>query len=77
MVTGMVMASDEDVLDILTFTLLNGTDMFSIQSSQLMTLTPLDYEKTASYVLAVKVTDSGSPPASVKKKFFFFCLYNF
>ena len=62
------MADDEDVMDVLTFTLLNGSDVFSIESSgMLVTRQELNYEANQSFVLAVRVQDNGKPPATVSE----------
>ena len=61
------MADDEDVMDALTFTLLNGSDVFSIENNdRLVTLRELDFETTSSFVLGVRVVDTADPPATVR-----------
>ena len=55
-------------MDVLTFTLLNGSDVFSIENNNmLVTLQELDYETNQSFVLSVRVADNGHPPVTVSE----------
>ncbi|KAL8601315.1 hypothetical protein ACOMHN_054609 [Nucella lapillus] len=65
MLVGSIMADDEDVQDSVTFTLLNGSDVFSIEKGdKLVTQRTLNYEETQSVVIAIRASDNGRPPAS-------------
>ncbi|XP_076442794.1 protocadherin-16-like [Babylonia areolata] len=65
MLVGSIMADDDDILDAVTFTLLNGSDVFSIENGdKLMTKQKLNYEENQSFVLAVRASDNGQPPAT-------------
>ncbi|XP_059161144.1 protocadherin Fat 4-like [Physella acuta] len=64
-VIGTFSASDQDKNSVLTFTLLNQAQTFSVENSiQLVQLSSLDYEAQKVYYIQVQVTDNGNPVAS-------------
>ncbi|XP_059161145.1 protocadherin Fat 4-like [Physella acuta] len=64
-IIGTFSASDQDKNSVLTFTLLNQTQTFSVENSiQLVQLSSLDYEAQKVYYIQVQVTDNGNPVAS-------------
>lgn len=66
MLTGKLTAFDEDVGQILSFTLLNYTDVFMLKGdNSLATITSLDYEVQPVYAISVKCSDDGGDPKFV------------
>lgn len=64
--TGKLAAFDQDVGQILSFTLLNYTDVFMLKGdNSLATITSLDYEVQPIYAVSVKCTDDGGDPKFV------------
>ena len=61
-----VKANDVDSFGVLTYTLLNNTGSFSVdsQTGEVKTTVGLDREKVTSYVIGVRVEDGGSPTRS-------------
>lgn len=66
MLTGKLTAFDEDVGQILSFTLLNYSDVFMLKGdNSLATITSLDYEVQPVYAFSVKCSDDGGDPKFV------------
>lgn len=65
-ILGTLSSYDEDVDDIVTYSLSEFTDSFEIrQKNQLFALVSFDYEMLNSYWLTVVARDNGIPPSEV------------
>lgn len=75
--TGKLTAFDEDVGQILSFTLLNYTDVFMLKGdNSLATITSLDYEVQPIYAISVKCSDDGGDPNFVSLVLYIHLLSN-
>ncbi|XP_041351068.1 protocadherin Fat 4-like [Gigantopelta aegis] len=66
-VIGSLSAEDRDINQIITFTLLDQTHLFSIQGKQeLLSQKTFNFEENSKYSITVMATDNGQPQASTK-----------
>ena len=59
-------ASDEDVGQVLTYTITSASQFFKTKGNRLIVARLLDYESAKSHVITVKVSDDGSPSLTVR-----------
>ncbi|XP_067682653.1 protocadherin Fat 4-like [Haliotis asinina] len=64
-IVGTLNADDADESQTLTFEVIDSSNFMIRDSNLLVTSKSLNYEETFNYKVKVKVTDNGSPPASV------------